>query len=156
MLNKSYGMRKRLVQRDVFSGLFFVALSGVLWSLTSTFPQLENGYPGPALFPQIIAVLLGILGVYLGSRAILSKNSSFKTAPKKASEGKIVRLATGILLVSAYPFLVNHVHFIPAMAGLILFFGLILNNKPWQAMLTAVLSAGLIYALFTQLLGVPL
>lgn len=149
-------MRRKVIQRDVISGLFFVVFSGFLWSLTTTFPQLDNGYPGPALFPQLIAVLLGVLGIYLGIRAILLKHPSSKSTSNNEPKGKVLRLLTGIFLVSTYPLLVNHVHFIPAMAGLILFFGLILKNKPWQAMLTAVLSAGLIYALFTRLLGVPL
>ena len=149
-------MRKHLLQRDVLSGLLLIIFSVLLWTETTTFPQLNDGYPGPSLFPQIIALLLGLVGTYLAIKSILNRKPRNVSGPYRPPVGKIIRLITGVLLVSTYPFLVHHVHFIPIMAGLILCFGIILKNKPWQAMLTAVLSAGIIYALFTQLLGVPL
>ena len=148
-------MLKRFFRRDAVSGSLLIVLSLLLWLQTLSFPKLENGYPGPALFPQLIACCLGMLGAYLVARSIVSKNT-FSPSPQKSSKGKVLRLFTGIILVATYPLLVHHIHFIPIMAGLIFLFGIILNNKPWKAMLTAVLSAGLIYALFTQLLGVPL
>ena len=148
-------MRIRLFRRDVFSGSILIVFSLLLWFQTLSFPELENGYPGPALFPQLIAGCLGILGAYLVARSVFSK-TSLRPDANKSSRGKVLRLFTGIILVATYPLFVHHIHFIPIMAGLIFFFGVILNNKPWKAMLTAVFSAGLIYALFTKLLGVPL
>ena len=148
-------MLKRLLRRDVLSGSLLIVFSFLLWFQALSFPKLENGYPGPALFPQLIACCLGMLGVYLVARSVFSK-VTLSPDSNKASRGKVLRLFTGIILVATYPLFVHHIHFIPIMAGLIFFFGVILNNKPWKAMLTAVLSAGLIYALFTQLLGVPL
>jgi len=148
-------MLKRLLRRDVLSGSLLIVFSLLLWFQTLSFPELDNGYPGPALFPQLIACGLGLLGAYLVARSVFSK-VTFTPGSNKSSRGKVLRLFTGIILVATYPLFVHHVHFIPIMAGLIFFFGIILNNKPWKAMLTAVLSAGLIYALFTQLLGVPL
>ncbi|MBX2820233.1 MAG: tripartite tricarboxylate transporter TctB family protein [Rhodothermaceae bacterium] len=148
-------MLKRLFIRDVLSGSLLIVLSLLLWVRTLSFPELENGYPGPALFPQLIAFCLGILGAYLVVRSVASKNT-LSPSSRPSSKGRVLRLFTGIILVATYPLFVHHIHFIPIMAGLIFFFGIILNNKPWKAMLTAVLSAGLIYALFTQLLGVPL
>ena len=150
-------MNKRLgLNRDLLSGIILIAFSTFLWLQTTSFPQLEDGYPGPALFPQLIAISLSLLGVYLCVKAVMSRKRTASPRSNEPSKGMVLRFLTGIVLVSTYPLLVNHIHFIPAMAGLILFFGLILNNTPWKAMLTAVLSAGLIYALFTQLLGVPL
>ena len=143
-----------VIKRDTLSGTLLIALSVFLWFQTISFPQLDDGHPGPALFPQLIAILLGLLGTYLLIKSL--RTNPTPATSQTLSTGRILRFFTGVTLVVTYPLLVTHVHFIPAMAVLILFFGLILNNKPWKAMLTAVLSAGLMYALFTQLLGVPL
>ena len=148
--------KRSFITRDLISGILLIGFSIFLWIQTTAFPQLDDGYPGPALFPQLIAFLLGLLGFYLFAKSILHTSNASTPDVKHATRGRVLRFFTGIILVSTYPLLVNYVHFVPIMAGLILFFGLLLNNKPWKAMLTAVLSAGIIYALFTQLLGVPL
>ena len=143
-------------KRDLFSGLILMAIAASLWSITMTFPTLNDGYPGPALFPQIIAILLGLLGLYLCLASILSKQTAHPSSELDQQKGRLTLFFGGILLVVIFPLLIDHVHFIVIMGGFILFFGLILQNPLWKAILTALLSAVLIYAMFTQLLGVPL
>ena len=46
-------------------GLFLIIFAAaVLWHVQS-FPSLDNGYPGPALFPSVLAVLFILCGVGL-------------------------------------------------------------------------------------------
>ncbi|MGB9441152.1 MAG: tripartite tricarboxylate transporter TctB family protein, partial [Desulfobacterales bacterium] len=46
-------------------GLFLILFAAVvLWHVQS-FPSLDNGYPGPALFPSVLAVLFILCGIGL-------------------------------------------------------------------------------------------
>ncbi|MGI6037888.1 MAG: tripartite tricarboxylate transporter TctB family protein [Limnochordia bacterium] len=48
----------------VLGGASFL-LALLVYIHTWSFPQLGGGQPGPALFPQVIAVILGLLGLIL-------------------------------------------------------------------------------------------
>jgi putative tricarboxylic transport membrane protein len=140
---------------DALSGVALIALSLWLWFYTASFPELDEGYPGPALFPRIIALGLGCAGLILLVQALRSRA---KTSPGKRTlhYAGIARFAAGIGLVFAYPFFIEQIHFIPVMAVLIFVYGLLLRSPHWHALAISILGAALIYALFTSLLGVPL
>lgn len=150
-------MNKLILRRDTVSGVLLLGLSlWIAWQ-SSSFPQLENGYPGPALFPQIIAMSLACAGIFIIFRQARSKSvepvKSLNISSKLAGG---LRLFAGLALAVSYPFLIEFAHFIPVMAMLIMFVGLLLKNAAWHALFMSVLSAALIYGLFTQLLKVPL
>ena len=143
-------------RNDLLSGLILIALSGVLWVMTSSFPELDNGYPGPALFPRIIAVALGLAGTVMWGRSMrpYRRTPSSETANQLPAWPPLLRMGIGIAAIASYPLLIQYVHFVPVMAGLILLFGILLQAALWKAAATAVVSAGLIYGLFTYLLGI--
>lgn len=150
-------MNKLILRRDTISGMLLLGLSlWVAWK-AGTFPQLESGYPGPALFPQIIAISLACAGIFIilrqAKRKTVDPGKSFKISSKLAGS---LRLMAGLMLAILYPFLIEYTHFIPVMAMLIMFVGLLLKNAAWHALFMSILSAALIYGLFTQLLKVPL
>lgn len=140
--------------RDAVSGIALLALSLWLWYFTASFPQLDDGYPGPSLFPRLVALGLGFAGVILLIQSLRSKQRSKKK--RTIHWSGLVRFGAGMGLLMAYPFLIEQLHFIPVMALLIFVFGLLLRSPRWHALMMATLSAALIYALFTQLMGVPL
>ena len=150
-------MIRTLLHRELLSGLLLIGLSFWVWWQTSAFPKLDDGYPGPALFPQMIALSLALAGLYLSVRGFKIKNTGKprKISARSALAG-LTRLFIGLALAASYPILIQYTHFIPVMACLILFVALLLKNAAWHALLMSVLSAALIYALFTQLLSVPL
>ncbi len=137
--------------------MLLIGVSILVWWQTSAFPKLDDGYPGPALFPQIIALCLALAGLYLSVKGFKVKATSKprKISVKSAFAG-LTRLFIGLALAASYPILIQFTHFIPVMACLILFVALLLKNAAWHALLMSVLSAALIYGLFTQLLSVPL
>ena len=141
--------------RDAVSGVALLALSLWLWYFTASFPQLDGGYPGPSLFPRLIALGLGFAGIVLLIQSFRSKSLAKKQKTGIRWSG-LGRLGAGIGLLIAYPYLIEQLHFIPVMAVLIFVFGLLLRSPKWHALMMATLSAALIYALFTQLMGVPL
>lgn len=145
-----------IMNRDLISGILLLFLSGWLWFYTGAFPQLDDGYPGPSLFPRLIAIGFGLAGAVLCAGA-LKKGASI---PLEADSGSIkparMRLGAGLLLVIAYPWLAQWLQFIPIMGSFLLIFALLLRNTLKQALIMAALSAGLMYLMFTKLLGVPL
>ena len=46
-------------------GLAIILLASLVWISSRQFPTLPEGYPGPSLFPRVIAVLLLLAGVGL-------------------------------------------------------------------------------------------
>ena len=151
----SIGMRLNLLHRDFLSGVLLLVLCATIWMLSHEFPRPDNGYPGAALFPRVVGGALGIMGLWLIIKTFRTRKASSRN-PIKEAMGGMLRLAVAIGIVSTYPLLMHHTHFIPAMAILILVFGFLLKNKAWHAVVTASLSAILMYALFTRLLGVPI
>ena len=139
--------------RNKLSGGLLLVFGGWLWVYAGTFPELEGGHPGPSLFPRLIAIGLAAAGLALLLRR---EKRPAGGENKTRTAGGFVRFGVGLLLVIAYPLLAQSIHFVPVMAGLILAFGLLLRNPAWHALLMAVLSAGLMFLLFTRLLGVPL
>jgi len=51
-------------------GIGAMAFGGLIMYLTRGFPSLEGGYPGPALFPRILAALFIFFGGILSFKAI--------------------------------------------------------------------------------------
>ena len=150
-------MNKITLHRDTISGLLLVTLSIGIWWQSASFPPQENGYPGPALFPQVIAFGLACAGIVLVLKRSRSKpDLSKKRISLTSSLSGVMRLSAGLGLAVLYPMLIQYTHFIPLMAMLILFVGLLLKNPAWHALFMSILSAALIYGLFTQLLSVPL
>ena len=74
-------MKRRLLQRDVLSGILLLGLSGTLWVLSAEFPSPDDGYPGSALFPRVIGVFIGTMGLWLIFKALRTPWS----APKKTT-----------------------------------------------------------------------
>lgn len=149
-------LQKMIPHRDITSGLLLVGLSLWVYWQTTGFPQLDDGYPGPSLFPGVIALCIGTAGVVMILKRVLRRSTRARQGSSGIQPAALLRLLAGITLAALYPLLVQFTHFIPLMAFIILFVGLLLKNEAWHALLLSVLSASLIYALFTQLLKVPL
>ena len=143
--------------RNVISGLFLTGIGLWIWVYTGTFPALQGGHPGPALFPRVVAVGLALagLGLVVGALRRWEKLRQALRRPQPSWPGTL-RLVFGLSLVALYPVLQNTLGFVPAVALLSFFVAYTLKAKPLVAALTAVLGAMAIYWTFTGLLGVPL
>lgn len=141
-------------RQTIIVGSLLLILGVGLWMYTGNFPRLEAGYPGPSLFPRIIAAGLAICGAALLSQGFL------KPDPTSSSAGRswhgAMRLLIGLAVVVGYPFMHAGIGFVPAMSVLIVGIGLLLRASwPWL-ITSAVMGSGLLYLVFTQGLGVPL
>ena len=59
-------------------GIFLIIFSAaVLWHVQS-FPSLDNGYPGPSLFPSVLAVLFILCGIGLIIQGVKNREKLLK------------------------------------------------------------------------------
>ena len=131
-----------------------LALGVGIWVYAGTFPELDDGHPGPALFPRVIGGGLALAGVGLLWGGFRRKKSP--AALPGASRSGLVRLVGVLALALAVPLVYPWVGFVPGVSVLSVAVGLLLGARWWMAAAVGVGGTLLIYALFTQLLGVPL
>ncbi len=143
--------------RNIVAGVLLTGLGVLIWIYTGTFPTLEKGYPGPALFPRIIALglMLSGLGFVVGSLRRIAEIRLAFDRPQPDWPG-LARLMLGVGLVALYPLVQTWLGFIPTVSLLSFVVAYVLKARPVVAAATALLSTLVIYWLFTGVLGVPL
>ena len=139
------------LDKEKFSGLILFFLGVWIWWYSGQFPKLEQGYPGPALFPRIISIGLAFCGVVM-----LFTKGDEKQYHAEARPKDWPRLLLAIVLICIYPFLQPLTGFFPALTAICLGMGILLKVKIWVAVTTAGITAGLLQFLFSNLLGVAL
>lgn len=142
--------------KDALTGGIWLTVAVAIFWYAGTFPELEEGYPGPSLFPRLIAMGLGLSGLGLMVQAWRSPRTSPHGSPERAAGWSWLRLLAALLMVTCFPWLRTYLGFVPALSLVVGGMALLLRVKPLPALLVAVGASGLIYLLFTYLLSVPL
>ena len=148
-------LQKSFSKNELLNGLVLILVGLWVWWYTSAFPELPEGYPGPELFPRVIAaglVLTGLLLVFTGKTTENDRASGLGSFSGKA----MLRLLAGLIVVALYPFLQQWLAFIPALATTCFLMALLLRVKIVPALIAALSAAILIYGIFVKLLGVSL
>lgn len=142
---------------NLISGGLILAAGVWIWFYTRGFPNLREGYPGPALFPGILALTLivcgGALLIHGAHRPALLKA---ELAQVRIDPRSVLNVFVVIFLGLLYPLFHNIVGFLPTSAALIFGVAVLLQARLWIAAAVAVAGTGVIYLAFTRLLGVPL
>jgi len=143
--------------RDLLCGGLVAGLGAWVWSYAGGFPALPEGYPGPSLFPRVIAAGLMLSGLALIVDGFVPLNP-FRRAIRTPlpPAGGLARLALIGALVALSPLVQDRLGFVPVVGVLILAVGRMLGVRFRVAVPTALLGALLVYWLFSGLLGVPL
>lgn len=131
----------------------------VIWLYTAEFPQLEEGYPGPSLFPRIIASGLGLAGIIIIIQGFRSWNRSLLKDAKPINGDSLypyLRLGLGLVAVGLYPILQPWIGFIPSISMVCFALALLMKVKIRYALPIAVITALVLYSMFYYLLGVSL
>lgn len=125
--------------------LLAVALGALALFLSRSLPQMEGGYPGPALFPSLLGLMLLLSGLELlwqGRRA---------TGRLQGGEGRVLLTLLGLALA---PFLLEWVG-LSLTASIYAVIGtLLLGLRPALALVTGGVVALLVYLVFQRFLGV--
>lgn len=139
--------------KDLTAAALLAGLGAGLWWITESFPDLPEGYPGPALFPRIIGVALAIAALALGASALRPKR---RVAAARGEGAAWAPPALIVAVVGSFPVLAPHIGVAPAVCLTCLFSALLLR-APWRAaLLVAIGVTAVLYGLFTVLLGIPL
>lgn len=133
---------------DRITGVLFLALA-VWYGITAgSFEQGFGDPVGPAAFPQLLSVPLGVFALYLVLRP--------DPEPDWPRAGALVRQAVMLVVLVGYPFLLEPLGFPLSTALALLLMSLQLGARPVPALVGAVGLAVGLFVLFDTLLGLHL
>ena len=120
--------------------------------VSSTFPDLPEGYPGPGLFPRGIGMLL-VLSTVLMS---FGKGDNLSD-PSDHKEGRqIWHFLVLIVVIFCFPLFYRLGNFFIALFICVGLVAILFRLVWWKSILISTLTCGAIYLLFIQVLRVPL
>lgn len=134
--------------RHAISGVLVAGLGVAIWLATLPFPELDSGYPGPALFPRAIAIGLVLSSAWLLARARGPRTLALPSAPA------LVRCALCLGCVCTFPLLHSLLGSAVAAGLVAAGVGLLFGIRLLHAAATGAVVAALVQLLFVLLLGV--
>lgn len=148
--------------RDITFGVLLAAFSVWIWWQASTFPSLGR-YPGPSLFPQVVAGTLLLASLTLVGLALWrwrSRSSSLLVANQRLPLTKTIvatsNVAAGLGLVVLFPLLQARFSGWLVLALLGTGIALLLRVRWLTALAVGVVTSVVVTLAFRYLLGVPL
>jgi putative tricarboxylic transport membrane protein len=135
-------------------GLIIFAIAVLLY--TRTFPTLEKGYPGPSLFPNVLAVLFIIAGITLVAQGIRSGEKVLKFDTSAVTRSGLINILLALGGIVFYIYLSDFLGF--QITSFIVLFGMmkwLRVSTPWSLATACVVTLA-IYVLFAKILLVPL
>lgn len=135
-------------------GLIVFAIAVLFY--TRTFPTLEKGYPGPSLFPNILAVLFIISGITLVVQGVRSGEKILRFETSGITRSGLINILLALGAIIFYIFLSDFLGF--QITSFILLFGLmkwLRVSTPWSLVMACGVTLA-IYVLFAKILLVAL
>jgi hypothetical protein len=135
-------------------GLIIFAVAVLFY--TRTFPTLEKGYPGPSLFPNVLAVLFIISGITLVVQGIRSGERILRFETSGITGRGLINILLALGAIFFYIFLSDFLGF--QITSFILLFGLmkwLRVSTPWSLVMACGVTLA-IYVLFAKILLVAL
>ncbi len=135
-------------------GLIVFAIAVLFY--TRTFPTLEKGYPGPSLFPNVLAVLFIISGITLVVQGLRSGERILRFETSGITGSGLINILLALGAIIFYIFLSDFLGF--QITSFILLFGLmkwLRVSTPWSLVMACGVTLA-IYVLFAKILLVAL
>ncbi|MBU1206621.1 MAG: tripartite tricarboxylate transporter TctB family protein [Proteobacteria bacterium] len=135
-------------------GVIIFAVAVILYA--RNFPSLEQRYPGPALFPTLLAVLFILAGITMVVQGFRSGEKLLMFDIREVSRSGFINILLVLATILFYIFLADFLGF-HITSFLILFF--LMKRLNVSTRWSLVMSGGVtlaIYALFAKMLLVPL
>lgn len=134
------------------------AIAFGLWAIwyAKGFPKLEKGYPGPSLFPIVLAVLFICAGIYLIFEDVHKKNKILKFDVSDLTRTHVINIALILAAILFYIFVSDFLGF--QFTSFIVLFALMKRlrvSTAWSLIMACGATFG-IYVLFAKILLVPL
>ena len=137
-------------------GLVVIVFAIAVILYARNFPTLKEGYPGPGLFPTVIAVLFILAGITLVVQGLRSGERLLKFDTHEVSRSGFMNLILVLAAVLFYIFLSDFLGF--HITSFLIFFFLMKRlrvSTRWSLAMSCGITL-LIYALFAKTLLVPL
>lgn len=156
-------MRSLIVGRvgaDLGAAIVLLLFCAWAYYVTTTFdPPVLRGFPGAAFFPQLILLVLLLLALLLLGRSVMAR-SAMPRAGDGAGAGEYhFEIGPFLLIVGAVFLLIAGIRMVGFEIATVLFLTVLLGLRSgrWlQALLVGLVSTGVMYLLFVQLLRVHL
>ena len=137
-------------------GLFLILASAlVLWHVQS-FPSLDNGYAGPALFLSVLAVLFIFCGIGLIIQGVRQREKLLKFDTGSLTFSGFLNILIVLATTVCYIFFAEYVGFLIFSFLVLLILMKWLKVKTLSSLLTSIGVTLVIYILFAKMLLVPL
>lgn len=160
-------IRGYYVATDVIAGVFFAVLSVVMFVNTFSIRQTKepvSPVDTPSFFPQLVFGMLFICSVAMAVQGLGKMKANRAKAPEGEQLEKFVgyfkRGVAALVMIGVFIGLISPLGFIPAailyMIGSMFFMGARESWKPVAYVLTAVLTAFLLFFLFKKYIYVTL
>jgi putative tricarboxylic transport membrane protein len=135
-------------------GAILFGIAVILYS--RNFPSLENGYPGPSLFPIVLAVLFILAGVILGVQGLRRREKLLHFDASDLTASGLVNIFLVIGLTVFYIFLSEPLGFhLVSLTILFVMMKCLSVSTRWGLIMSGGITV-LIYGLFAKVLIVPL
>lgn len=130
-------------------GIVFLILAAAIWLGTRNFPSLPEGYPGPRLFPNVLAFLLALVGVGLFWRPSAEAGTATQRLPAKGVTRILGGLSGALLFL-----LINPWTSIGVAAGITcLMCGMAMRARVKAVLITSAATGIVIHLVFSGLLA---
>ena len=139
----------------VIGVLLIIFASAVLIHVQS-FPKLENGYPGPALFPEVLSVLFIFCGVGLVIQGVRRREKVLKFDLGNVSTAGWINIGFVLGAVFCYIFFAEYLGFLIFSFVILMILMKWLKVKTLPSLVMSIIVTLSIYILFAKVLLVPL
>ncbi len=147
----------RLVRKDLFASVALLIIAALYYAATTNIPTTTlSDDIGPRGLPAVLSILLAVLALALGGRALLAPNAAVAADSEKEREASPSRalglLGLGALYISgAYAF--GYVAAIVFLIGVVAIYE---GAKPSLRLIAVAAGGGAVFwLLFVQVLGIP-
>ena len=137
-------------------GLLLIIFACTVLVHVQSFPKLDNGYPGPALFPEVLSMLFIFCGIGLIIQGIRNRERLLKYDLGAVTLAGWLNIAFVLGTIVCYIFLVEYVGFLIFSFVILMILMKWLKVKLLSSLLMSTTVTLAIYLLFAKILLVPL
>jgi putative tricarboxylic transport membrane protein len=137
-------------------GVLLIIFASIVLIHVQSFPTLENGYPGPALFPEVLCVLFIFCGVGLVIQGIRRREKVLKFDLGTITLAGWINIVFVLGAVVCYIFLAEYLGFLIFSFVILMILMKWLKVKTLPSLAMSVVVTLAIYMLFAKVLLVPL
>ena len=137
-------------------GLMLIIFSCTVLVHVQSFPELDYGYPGPALFPSVLSVLFIFCGIGLVLQGIRKREKVLKFDLGTVSRAGWINIAFVLGTVIGYILLAEYLGFLIFSFVILVILMKWLKVKTFPSLVMSIAVTLAIYLLFAKVLLVPL